>query len=38
MTGWGDDVEATLEERAAVDFILPKPVTLDALRAALSAR
>ena len=38
MTDWEDDVEATPEERAAVDFIVPKPVTRDALRAALAAR
>jgi GAF domain-containing protein/CheY-like chemotaxis protein/anti-sigma regulatory factor (Ser/Thr protein kinase) len=38
MTGWGDAVEAAPEERAAVDFILPKPVTRDALRAALAVR
>jgi len=25
MTGWGDDVKATPEERAAVDFSYPSP-------------
>jgi signal transduction histidine kinase len=38
MTGWGNDVQAAAEARAAVEFILSKPVTYDALRAALAAR
>lgn len=32
VTGWGADPEGTPEERAAVDFIITKPVTRDALR------
>jgi len=32
VTGWGAEPQARPEERAAVDFILPKPVTQVALR------
>jgi CheY-like chemotaxis protein len=35
VTGWGALPEATLGVRASVDFVLSKPVTLDALDHAL---
>jgi PAS domain S-box-containing protein len=35
LTGWGDDPEATPDDRAAVDFILKKPLSIDALSSAL---
>jgi PAS domain S-box-containing protein len=35
LTGWGDDPEATSDDRAAVDFILRKPLSVDALGSAL---
>jgi GAF domain-containing protein/CheY-like chemotaxis protein len=36
ITGWGPNPKGTPEERAAVDFILAKPVTEDTLRACLA--
>lgn len=36
ITGWGEAPEARPEERALVDFVLPKPITEEALRAALA--
>jgi GAF domain-containing protein/ActR/RegA family two-component response regulator len=36
MTGWGAHPAAKPDERAAADFVLAKPVTLEGLRAALA--
>ena len=36
ITGWGLDARMTPEQRAAVDFVLAKPVPLDELRESLS--
>jgi GAF domain-containing protein/CheY-like chemotaxis protein len=36
VTGWGDVPETTLGTRAAVDFVLSKPMTIDALDAAVA--
>jgi signal transduction histidine kinase len=35
LTGWGEQPTAKPEDRAAADFVIAKPVTVDALRAAL---
>jgi hypothetical protein len=36
ITGWGTGPEETSPERGAVDFILAKPLTSAALRAAIA--
>ncbi len=36
ITGWGEDPKGTSEERAAIDFVLTKPVTRTALHAQLA--
>jgi signal transduction histidine kinase/CheY-like chemotaxis protein len=35
ITGWGEQPAGKPEDRAAADFVLPKPITVDGLRAAL---
>ncbi|MBI2219111.1 MAG: GAF domain-containing protein [Candidatus Rokubacteria bacterium] len=37
LTGWGEQPAAKPEDRAAADFVVAKPVTLDGLRAALAS-
>jgi GAF domain-containing protein/CheY-like chemotaxis protein len=37
LTGWGEAPAAKPEDRAAADFVIAKPVTLDGLRAALAS-
>lgn len=37
ITGWGEEPKASPEDRAGADFILAKPLTLEALRTAMSA-
>ncbi len=32
ITGWREDAAGSADDRASVDFMVPKPVTLDALR------
>jgi len=36
LTGWGEQPLAKPEDRAAADFVIAKPVTVDGLRAALA--
>jgi signal transduction histidine kinase/CheY-like chemotaxis protein len=36
ITGWGKDPQGTPDDRAAVDFILTKPLTVDTLSSALA--
>jgi CheY-like chemotaxis protein len=36
LTGWGEQPAVKAEERAAADFVLAKPITVDGLRAALA--
>ncbi|MBI1734737.1 MAG: GAF domain-containing protein [Candidatus Rokubacteria bacterium] len=36
LTGWGEQPDAKPEDRAAADFVIAKPVTVDGLRAALA--
>jgi GAF domain-containing protein/CheY-like chemotaxis protein/anti-sigma regulatory factor (Ser/Thr protein kinase) len=36
LTGWGEDPEASPDDRVTVDFTLTKPVTVAALRAAIA--
>ena len=36
LTGWGEEPAAKPDERAATDFVLAKPITIDRLRAALA--
>jgi hypothetical protein len=36
VTGWAVSLELSEEERRGVDFVIAKPYTLEALRAALA--
>ena len=36
LTGWGDQPDARPEDRGVVNFILPKPATREAFRAAIA--
>jgi CheY-like chemotaxis protein/anti-sigma regulatory factor (Ser/Thr protein kinase) len=37
LTGWGEEPAAKPEDRAAADFVLAKPITVDGLRAAVAS-